>query len=803
MTKSKSTKKALLASAVSLILCFSMLLGTTYAWFTDSVTSANNKIQAGMLEVDLLMADADGNYESIADEDAAIFGADSLVAKNDISDTLWEPGKTQIAYLGVENKGSLDLKYNILLNVIDGGLVGSLEYAILDGVQSGNLSGTPDWDTLKAAANAQTGDVKAGSTVAAPNGAIQAAEGEERAIDYFALAIHMKEDADNRYQGKNITVDVTVAATQLASEEDSFGNQYDAAATFLNQDAEGNWLISSAADLIYFGATVNGGKTYQGETVLLTADIDMKGYSWIPVGSFGGTFDGNEKTISNLTITGETNVAFFRNLAFTAVIKNVTFDGAQVSGNHYVAVVLAYETNNNKNAQILGVTVKNSTVTAKTLNNDDGDKVGAIVGYATTVKIDGCTVENTTVKGYRDVGGIIGFASALTWEEYLTVTNNTVKDCTVICDPSVNYKNYTQADQFDIEPIVGEATATAVIDGNEAENVNVIAPEFVSTKEGLVSAIQSGSASMIVLTSGTYDLSANEALTVTRNGMILQGEENTVIRANDFALYIDANDVKLNGLTIEVAMSGAGATAPITTNNRDLTIENCNITRTTQAAQAYGCLVDVGNGVLTAKNTVFTAPYDPAKAYLDSPSVINAIGGVDLDGCTIATDGYGLFSQRATKGTVKNTTFTGVDGRPALGVFNSTLLDGLVFDGCTFEMGYNSTVAAGNFTIKNSTFDFTNTPADGASNAISIYSQNGPIELTGNTFKLAANVRGINLTSADSWAPGDHDAADLTITGNTFENVGLCAIRITGAWRNVAATPYPDNTFNGNTVVVE
>ena len=51
MNNTKTTKKALFSSVVALVLCFTMLLGTTFAWFTDSVTSANNVIQSGNLDV--------------------------------------------------------------------------------------------------------------------------------------------------------------------------------------------------------------------------------------------------------------------------------------------------------------------------------------------------------------------------------------------------------------------------------------------------------------------------------------------------------------------------------------------------------------------------------------------------------------------------------------------------------------------------------------------------------------------------------------------------------------------------------
>ena len=67
MSNKKTTKRALLTSVMALMLCFAMLTGTTFAWFTDTETSANNRIVAGTLDVDLLMDKAqDGNYVSIA-----------------------------------------------------------------------------------------------------------------------------------------------------------------------------------------------------------------------------------------------------------------------------------------------------------------------------------------------------------------------------------------------------------------------------------------------------------------------------------------------------------------------------------------------------------------------------------------------------------------------------------------------------------------------------------------------------------------------------------------------------------------
>lgn len=91
MTSSKNTKRALLASVLSVVLCAAMLVGSTFAWFTDSVTSAGNRIVAGNLEIDLIMdKEGTGTYTSIADGEGDIF-KEATVAQNSNA-TLWEPG---------------------------------------------------------------------------------------------------------------------------------------------------------------------------------------------------------------------------------------------------------------------------------------------------------------------------------------------------------------------------------------------------------------------------------------------------------------------------------------------------------------------------------------------------------------------------------------------------------------------------------------------------------------------------------------------------------------------------------------
>ena len=102
----KQTKRSLLMSALSLLLCFSMLLGTSWAWFTDSVSSGSNVIKSGNLDLDVQYT-LDGKTWNDLD------GAKDLFQKG-----LWEPGHTEVVALKITNKGSLALKYEASMNII-------------------------------------------------------------------------------------------------------------------------------------------------------------------------------------------------------------------------------------------------------------------------------------------------------------------------------------------------------------------------------------------------------------------------------------------------------------------------------------------------------------------------------------------------------------------------------------------------------------------------------------------------------------------------------------------------------------
>ena len=193
MTNRVSTKRALALSLLSMLLCVSMLIGSTYAWFTDTATTAVNKIQAGTLDVALEMSTDHGVTWKNAEGKTLNF-----MTVDNRAEILWEPGCTYaLPLLRVVNKGNLSLKYEIVITGIDG---------------DAELNKAIEW-TLPAE---KTGNLAAGATSAT-----------------IAISGHMKENAGNEYQGKSIDgIAITVYATQYTGENDSNGNDYDKDATF-------------------------------------------------------------------------------------------------------------------------------------------------------------------------------------------------------------------------------------------------------------------------------------------------------------------------------------------------------------------------------------------------------------------------------------------------------------------------------------------------------------------------------------------------------------------------------------------
>ena len=190
----KSKKSALLLSFTSLLLCFAMLAGSTFAWFTDTATTGVNKIVAGNLKVDLQMQKPDGSWVSAKGETLEFKKAANAPADEKV---LWEPGcRYELPALRVVNKGNLALKYKIQITGIQG---------------DAKLNKVIDWTINDNAINLTEEHLLAGQTG-----------------DPFTIKGHMQKTAGNDYQNLSIDgIGITVYATQDTVEYDSFDNKYD------------------------------------------------------------------------------------------------------------------------------------------------------------------------------------------------------------------------------------------------------------------------------------------------------------------------------------------------------------------------------------------------------------------------------------------------------------------------------------------------------------------------------------------------------------------------------------------------
>lgn len=231
----KETRRSFLTSCTALLLCFCMLLGSTFAWFTDVVTSSGNKIVSGNLDLDLQLKDKEnGSYSSINESSDPLFNYDK-----------WEPGYTDIKVLRVANVGSLSFKWvgnfvsretiTKLAEVIDV-YVKTSEADFAYPTEMNEITSANGWK------NIGTLDKIIDSPTQPVSGQLLSGES-----DYFAVALHMQEDAGNEYQDTSLgAFDIAVHAAQYTAENDSFGNDYDQNSQWPNGVISGSITASGA-----------------------------------------------------------------------------------------------------------------------------------------------------------------------------------------------------------------------------------------------------------------------------------------------------------------------------------------------------------------------------------------------------------------------------------------------------------------------------------------------------------------------------------------------------------------------------
>ena len=447
MENSKSTKRALITSALAILMCVAMLIGTTFAWFTDTASTGVNKIQAGNLDVELEYKNSDTTGFTKADKNTKVFKEGAL----------WEPGHVEYVVLKVSNAGSLALKYKLGINIANE--VGStnvynkefklsdyIRFAVLDGDKT---EGSVDRDALVAAAT-DSKLIKEGYT--AENHLM--ATGTDNSQKVVTLVVWMPTTVGNEANHKkdatapSIDLGISVVATQDTVESDSFGTQYDKDATYpviVSNQQQANDAITNATDkkvnisiasdqtiTLDNGIANEGDKsrdiTFSGngsQTVdVVTNAVNAEGgqlnyqrgssftFENLTIQAGEGNFDGivcNELTFKDCTIKGKLTLfgkATFINCVFDNTMANqysiwtwggtdVTFENCTFNTNG--KAILLYGGADGKNPTNL--VVNNCIFNDR--NSGAAGKAAIEIGndYNATYTL---TVNNATVNGFAD-----------------------------------------------------------------------------------------------------------------------------------------------------------------------------------------------------------------------------------------------------------------------------------------------------------------------------------------------------------------------------------------------------------------
>ena len=457
MNNKRATKRALLTSVMALVMCVVMLVGTTFAWFTDTASTGVNKIQAGNLDIEVeYRTSSEGDWMTLDNADD-LFGTE---------DTRFEPGHTRVVELRITNAGNLALKYKIGMNVVSetaGTNKAGNPYKLSNylkvattGIQQYNPAdqisslmerlifqkGDFGMWTARDFANFELEYTSNGSVHVLQPGAAQ----------ILGIKVYMPESVGNEANaistGKAASIEfgLNILATQYTTESDSYGTQYDKDATYpviVSNQQQANDAITNATDKkvnisIASGQTItlDNGIAHEGDksrdvtfvgdgtqTVdVITNAVSAEGgqlnyqrgstftFENMTIQAGEGDFDGvvcNELTYKNCTIKGKLTLygkATFINCTFENTMDNkysiwtwggtdVTFEGCKFNTNGKAILLYGRATE----AKPTNLVVNNCVFNDR--NNGTAGKAAIEIGndYNATYTL---TVKNATVNGF-------------------------------------------------------------------------------------------------------------------------------------------------------------------------------------------------------------------------------------------------------------------------------------------------------------------------------------------------------------------------------------------------------------------
>ena len=429
MKESTKTKKALRGSLFALFACIVLLIGTTFAWFTDTASTGVNKIQSGRLDVDLQIKEGD---EWVSAEGKPLDFVKAAGHENEA--ILWEPGCTyELPELRVVNNGNLALKFHLTVNGVQGDdkLLEALEWTM--SAYDGMLT-FPDLES-------EVTKLKPGNSWECK------------------LSAHMKEEAGNEYQGLSLGgVGITVVATQDTVENDSYGNTYDANATYPVSDAAS--IADAVADLATAGS----------KNVVVTVANDLTGTSGIKTEK-GNTFtlDMNGKTVGVNYGQGSTNTTTNGMQLLqgsTVTLKNGTYKAEHGEDkDHNIAILIQNYSN---------LTIDNCNLDMREANDTAGNSRG-------TSYVVSSNCGNVTIKGNTNIFARSGeyALDVMHWENasYKEEGTHVVFDESMTGTVDGKIDVYCSSNSGTVKPVV-DGGATLVIKGGTFKNSGLTLAEF-------------------------------------------------------------------------------------------------------------------------------------------------------------------------------------------------------------------------------------------------------------------------------------------------------------------------------------
>ncbi len=423
MTNTKTTKRALLFSCISMLLCVSMLVGTTFAWFTDTATTGVNTIVAGNLDIAL---EYSANYSDWKDAEEA----------TDIfSSTKWEPGRVEVVYFKVINKGTLAVEFKVGTNVIlnktgknakgeEIDLAKVLQFGIVEvsAAFADRQKAVDAIETPNEFSNIATGEM------------VLETKGEEKT---FAMVVWMPTTIGNdaNHDGKNvpeIQFGVNVLATQRNVENDSYGADYDENATYPNGpklDAIVAAPKTAAEFKDILDTAFTGGSASGTITINLENDFDFNN-EWTTAVS------ANYSGVNTVVING--NGHYIKNMnapliegvfggSGTLTFNDLTIKESTISAAGGADVGIGVFMNNSDTST--AVTFNNCHIENVNITNTaDDSTLGGFVGYcsAATLNFTNCSVRNSKFTGTKDIGALVGYTQSAVTATGITVTGNTI-----------------------------------------------------------------------------------------------------------------------------------------------------------------------------------------------------------------------------------------------------------------------------------------------------------------------------------------------------------------------------------------